>query len=105
MHQIGCTVVVDPHEPRPATLEPRQSARLRATCRLPTHIDADVVSVADFYATNLPALGYTVDSSAGSDASWEIAFSKDDLTGVVIVNTGGSGLSQGALRLVVPVSG
>jgi len=66
---------------------------------------ADVVSVADFYATNLPALGYTVDSSAGSDASWEIAFSKDDLTGVVIVSTGGSGLSQGALRLVVPVSG
>jgi len=66
---------------------------------------ADVTAVVDFYTTNLPALSYVIDSSSGSDAKWEIEFSKDDVSGVIVVSTAGSGLSAGALTIVVPVTG
>lgn len=65
---------------------------------------ADVTAVVDFFTANLPAFGYAVDASAGTDAKWEIDFSKDELSGVIIVSTAGPGLSQGALRIVIPVS-
>lgn len=66
---------------------------------------ADVTAVVDFFTTNLPVFDYVVDSSAGTDAKWEIEFSKDELSGVIVVSTAGSGLAAGALTIVVPVSG
>lgn len=65
---------------------------------------ADSTSVVDFYTTNLPPFGFTVDASSGTDAKWEIEFSRDELSGVIMVSTAGSGLSQGALRIIIPVS-
>jgi|GEM_PF-1078025 len=65
---------------------------------------ADATAVVDFYTANLPALGYALDASSGTDAKWEIDFSKDEVSGVIIVSTAGSGLSQGALRIIIPVS-
>ena len=66
---------------------------------------ADVTAVVDFFTTNLPAFDYVVDSSAGTDAKWELEFSKDDLSGVIVISTAGSGLTAGSLTIVVPVTG
>lgn len=60
---------------------------------------ANVVEVVDFFETNLPGAGYVIVTSDGTDGSWEMTFEKDDLTGSLVLDTGGSGLSQGTIRL------
>ena len=60
-----------------------------------------VVAVVDYFETNLVAVGYSVDESAGTDGDWTITFSHSDGPGGTIrVVTAGSGVSQGAIRFV-----
>ncbi len=66
---------------------------------------ADVSEVVEYFETNLPALGYTVDESSGSNIRWAIEFSNDGLDGDIVIEASGGGLSQGTIRLVQPVSG
>jgi len=62
---------------------------------------ATVVAVVDYFETNLVAVGYSVDESAGSDGDWTITFSHSDGPGGTIrLVTAGSGVSQGAIRFV-----
>ena len=60
-----------------------------------------VVAVVDYFETNLVAVGYSVDESAGTDGDWTITFSHSDgPSGTIRVVTAGSGVSQGAIRFV-----
>lgn len=62
---------------------------------------ATVVAVVDYFETNLVAVGYSVDESAGTDGDWMITFSRTDgPAGTIRVVTAGSGVSQGAIRFV-----
>ena len=62
---------------------------------------ATVVAVVDYFETNLVAVGYSVEESAGSDGDWTITFSHSDGPGGTIrLVTAGSGVSQGAIRFV-----
>jgi hypothetical protein len=79
--------------------------RTRGVTEVVVTFPTGVTAVSDFYATNLEALGYTVNSSSGSDAEWVITFSKDALTGEARIMPGGNGLSSGTIVLTVPVSG
>ena len=60
-----------------------------------------VVAVVDYFEANLVAVGYSVDESAGSDGDWTITVSHSDGPGGPFrVVTAGSGVSQGAIRVV-----
>ncbi len=63
---------------------------------------ANVPDVAANYETNLEALGYTVESSSGTEAQWSITFSRDDLSGDITLSSGGASLSSGTIRLIQP---
>ena len=66
---------------------------------------ADVPEVVEFFESNLPALGYSVDTSSGTDARWIIEFSSDGSTGELVLSVGGAGLTQSTLSIVTPVAG
>ncbi|MGI9667093.1 MAG: hypothetical protein ACR2N2_08340, partial [Acidimicrobiia bacterium] len=66
---------------------------------------ANVEEVAAFFGANLEALGWTVESSSGTDANWLMEYSGELGTGEVILQTGGSGLTQGTLRHISPDEG
>jgi hypothetical protein len=61
---------------------------------------ANATDVADYYTTNLPALGYDVTSVSGSDGAVTIEFSGNGVTGTITLTTGGTGLSAGTIRMV-----
>ncbi len=61
---------------------------------------ADVSAVVDYYTQNLPVLGYEVTNSEGSDAEWRLEFSGEGLSGEVILEVGGSGVTTGTLRFI-----
>jgi hypothetical protein len=63
---------------------------------------ANVPEVAANYETNLEALGYTVESSSGTDTQWSITFSRDDLSGDITLSSAGTSLSSGTIRLIQP---
>ncbi len=66
---------------------------------------ANMSEVVEYFETNLPAVGYAVGASSGSDTRWVIEFSRDGLEGEVILEVSGGGVSQGTIRVVQPVSG
>ena len=74
--------------------------RNRDLTEMITTYPAEVPAVVQFFEQNLPALGYTIDSSAGSDANWEIAFSSESHTGEIVLAARGNGLSNGTIRII-----
>lgn len=66
----------------------------------PAHFE-DVVS---YFEANLPATGYTIDNSEGTEARWTFAFS-GEASGEVFVETAGSGVTQGLIRFTDQLEG
>ena len=66
----------------------------------PAHIE-DVV---DYFETNLPATGYTVESSDGTEGRWVVAFS-GPASGEVHIENAGSGVTQGLVRFTGQLEG
>jgi len=60
---------------------------------------ANVDAVVDYYEENLPARGYEISTSEGTDADWLIEFNGDGVEGVLRVKTGGSGLAAATVQL------
>jgi len=56
---------------------------------------ATVPDVVSFYEVNLPALGFAVTDSRGTEAEWDIKVSKDGVTATIRLTFGGTGLSSG----------
>ncbi|HSJ70910.1 MAG TPA: hypothetical protein VLA29_04595 [Acidimicrobiia bacterium] len=65
---------------------------------------AGITEVVEYFGTNLPATGYTVDESSGSGTRWVIEFSRDGLDGNILVEVSAGGVSQGTIRVVQPVT-
>lgn len=78
-----------------STLIDRNRDLTEVVMRVPAGVDA----VAAFFATNLVNRGYTVDSSAGDSARWEIALSGRGLSGTVVVTLGSQDVSQAVVRV------
>lgn len=57
----------------------------------------DVVS---YFQTNLPARGFEILSSEGTETSWELTFEGPGASGEIRIEAQGSGLSAAAVRLV-----
>ncbi|MEN8040890.1 MAG: hypothetical protein ABFR95_05245 [Actinomycetota bacterium] len=58
---------------------------------------AAVADVVAYYESNLPALGYEVLDSKGTESEWDIAHTKDGVEGSIHLSFGGSSLSSGTL--------
>ena len=62
-------------------------------------VPANVDAVVDYFEENLPARGYEISLSEGTDAEWLIEFNGDGFAGVIRVKTGGSGLAAATVQL------
>jgi hypothetical protein len=58
---------------------------------------ASVTEVVTYYETNLPALGFQVTDSKGTDSEWDITFAKDGATGTIRLVFGGTSVTTGTL--------
>jgi hypothetical protein len=58
---------------------------------------ASVTEVVTYYETNLPALGFEVTDSKGTDSEWDIIFVKDGVKGSIRFAFGGSSVTTGTL--------
>lgn len=76
-----------------ATMIDRTRSLTEFVLTLPANVDAAV----QFFEQNLPALGYEITSSAGSDGKWEMEFSGDGIEGTINLSTGGAGLAFGSI--------
>ena len=61
--------------------------------------EAVVAEVAQFYSVNLVSQGYVIDSSEGSDFTWNIEFSRGDLAGSISVQLLDEGLSTATVAI------
>jgi len=68
--------------------------RNRDLTEMIVRVPADIEALTDFYDTNLPGRGFTVDSSAKEGAGWKLEFSSPAGAGAVEITIGGQGLSQ-----------
>ena len=78
--------------------------RVNGVTELVVVYPAQIEDVVDYFETNLPATGYTVDSSEGTDGRWTITFS-GPATGEVLLDNAGSGVTQGLIRFTGQDSG
>ena len=60
---------------------------------------ANVDAVVDYYEENLPARGYEMTVSDGTDAEWLIEFDGDGVRGVIRVKAGGTGIAAATVQL------
>lgn len=60
---------------------------------------ANIGAVVDYYEENLPARGYEVTASEGTDAEWLMEFNGDGIDGVLRVKTGGPGIAAATVQL------
>ncbi len=60
---------------------------------------ANVDAVVAYYEENLPARGYEISTSEGTDADWLVEFNGDGVEGVLRVKTGGSGVAAATVQL------
>ena len=58
---------------------------------------AAVAEVVTYYETNLPALGFEVTDSKGTDSEWDITHTKDGVTGTIHLAFGGASVTTGTL--------
>lgn len=103
--QLPETVPADFPIPDEAVIGATMVDRTRDLTQVITTYPANVPAVVEFYEINLPALGYAIDASSGTDASWTIEFSSEASTGEIVLEVGGSGLTQGSLSIVTPIPG
>ena len=61
-------------------------------------IPAAIPAVVAYYETNLPTAGYTITSSAGTQAEWTIEFNDNDVAGSVVMRVGGPDLTSAVAR-------
>lgn len=77
-----------------STLIDRSRDRSEMILRVPVGVEA----LAAFFEANLPNRGYSIDTTGGDADSWEVAFTKDDVTGTITITTtgttGGTDISQ-----------
>jgi len=59
-----------------------------------------VPDVSAYYATNLPALGFEVTSTSGSDGVVTIEFSGNGITGSIVLSAAGTGLTGGTIQMI-----
>ena len=83
-----------------ATLIDRTRGLTEVVITYPANVD----DVAAYYATNLEVLGYAITDADGNDAERILAWERDEMTGEVIIEIGGSGVSQGILRFLASVT-
>lgn len=79
--------------------------RTRGLTEVVLTFPANVPEVVTFFEANLAALGWSVDASSGNDGEWTLEYSGELGSGEVLLKTGGSGLSQGTLRIIDPSAG
>lgn len=60
---------------------------------------ATVTAVVKYYDDNLPARGYEIARSEGTDGDWEMTFSGQGVDGEIRVKAGGSGVSSATVQL------
>ena len=58
---------------------------------------AAVTEVVTYYETNLPALGFEVIDSKGTDSEWDITHTKNGVEGTIHLAFGGSSVTTGTL--------
>ncbi len=56
---------------------------------------ASVEEVVEYYEANLPALGFEVVDSRGSETEWDISHTKDGVEGKIRLKLGGQSLTSG----------
>ena len=61
-------------------------------------VPAEVAVVVAYFETNLPSAGYTIESSDGDLAQWNMTFSDNDVDGLVELQAGGTGITQTVVR-------
>ena len=103
--ELPSTIPADFPIPEQAVIGSTLVDRTRGVTEVIITYPASVVEVAVFFDTNLPVLGYAIDSSSGTNGSWTIEFSSDTSTGVLKLDVAGSGLTQSVLTFVTPTSG
>ena len=103
--QLPETIPADFPIPDQAVIGSTMVDRTRDLTEVIVTYPADVPEVVEFFESNLPALGYSVDTSSGTDARWIIEFSSDGSTGELVLSVGGTGLTQSTLSIVTPVAG
>ena len=103
--EVPATVPSDFPIPDQAVIGATLIDRPRGLTEVVITFPAQVEEVAAYYETNLETLGYTVVTSEGNDANHLLKWERDTMTGEIIVEVGGSGLSQGVLRFVESVEG
>lgn len=81
-----------------ATMIDRNRSLTEFVMTLPANVDA----VVKFYEDNLPARGYEVSNSVGTDAVWDLEFSGEGVEGDVNIRTAGSGLAYVAVSFTTP---
>jgi len=59
------------------------------------NIPAAVTEVVTYYETNLPALGFEVIDSMGSESEWDITYTKNGVEGKIHLTFGGSSVTTG----------
>jgi hypothetical protein len=93
------TVPTDFPFPEQAVIGSTLIDRTRGLTEVITTYPANVEEVAAFYEANLPTFGFVIGSSGGSDGAWTLVFTRDGLEGVIELDTAGSSLSQGSIRI------
>lgn len=64
------------------------------------NVESDLLSLVQFFTIGLVNEGYVVDRSGSlSQTTWEIGFSRGELSGTILVNSDGGGLSQAVVSM------
>lgn len=66
----------------------------RGLTEMIVRVSADVAELTDFFDTNLPGRGFTVDSSGKEGAGWKLGFSSPAGAGTIEITAAGQGVSQ-----------
>ncbi len=75
--------------------------RNRDLTEMIVRVTSDVAALTDFYATNLPGRGFTVDFSEKEGAGWKLEFSSEAGAGTVAISDGGRGVAQAVVTFTV----
>ncbi len=62
-------------------------------------VPAGVEALAEFFEANLPGRDFTVDSSAGGETRWDIAFSGNATTGIIAISLGSQDVSEAVVTV------
>ncbi len=74
----------------------------RGLTEMVLNVPATFNAAIKYYELNLPASGYEITSSGGSETNWELVFVGGDADGVVGVKAAGNGLSSITVQITHP---